>query len=137
MSASGYAFKLIIKNPWILFLTAGICIVMLLISLAVVFYYGLVTALMFLGISSLALALMHKLNVIDLSEQPFWFVIPPVLAVVGYATERLQVLTINPYMFTTTPSTSALAIPEISLVIGILVGATIVTGISLILKQRR
>ena len=114
----------ILLNPTVLLIIAIIGIIILVVGIGVIIYYGLTTAIVLLVLSSIGVLTLHYTKAVDLNKQPLLAALPFLMLVVGYFGERLQIFSIQPLWTTqTTTATGNLQTLIILLTLLILVVA--------------
>jgi hypothetical protein len=121
----------LVSNPILLVIAIIVGIVVLIVGIGLILYYGLFTGLVFLIGSSAVLALFDKAHVLHLKDYPYLVGVPFLLFVVGYGTEHFSIFDLTSDVNTSVPS------PGIAVLFQILVATIIILAIAMVIKKSR
>lgn len=93
-------------NPTMLLILLIIGLILLVAGIAVIIYYGLVTAIAFFVLTTIGVLALHYFKAIDLTKQPWVAAMPFIMAILGYIGERIRLFAIQPLWVTSEQITS-------------------------------
>jgi uncharacterized RDD family membrane protein YckC len=106
----------LLLNPIVLLILVIVGIAFLSVGIALIVYYGLVTAIVLFVLTALGIIVLAYLHAINLNEQPLFGILPFIMAVVGYVGERLSIFSIQPLWATKTSTATSLSGQSASIV---------------------
>jgi hypothetical protein len=96
----------LLLNPIVLLVLLVIGIILVVVGIGIILYYGLATAIILFIIGAIAVLALHYTKAVNLQKQPYITIMPFLMAIIGYVGERLQIFAIQPLWTTSTGITA-------------------------------
>lgn len=93
----------ILLNPVMLVVFVILGFALLIIGMAFIVYYGLVTAITLFLLSAIGLVVLHYFKAINIEKQPFIAALPFLMLAIGYFGEKLSIFSVQPLWTTGQP----------------------------------